>query len=480
MDRYSDDRRWGGFEKAIGRELLQVYQLDSAEDQSLSQFKIVRTDSFNAPQYRDQGELFRHGYSKQRRSDQPFCKVMVSTLDPWAIPLAVDVVKGSGPDVDHYLPVIERVQSTLRNKGNLYVGDSQLCSMPNRSAIHRAGDYYLCPLSKKQVLTDQLDDYIAQIKVDVDKLPNIFTEPQSKRKPAYFYELKQTVKDQQNNIEWQERRILVYSPIYTQGLLKSLNNRLYEAEEKMQNLVIYKKGRRNPKTLKDLHTRVARIIKHYKVEDCFEVNCNQVIEKILVKKYKDRPEEIREKITLQLSIKRNKKYIELKRKRLAWQLYATNIPGEKMEAANLVKSYRDEYRIEHLFDYMINREAVLLPIFLKREQRVKGLIRLLSLAMKFSMLIQYQIREKLAKSGQQLKGIYPGNRNRKTNNPTTPMLLRAFRGMAVVWLQKEKNNSVEITPLKEHQKTILKLLGMDNVYRNILDILKAHPNLRET
>ena len=60
------------------------------------------------------------------------------------------------------------------------------------------------------------------------------------------------------------------------------------------------------------------------------------------------------------------------------------------------------------------------------------------------------------------------------------MLLRAFRGMAVVWLQTEKNNSVEITPLKEHQKTILKLLGMDNVYQHILDILKTHPNLRET
>ena len=480
LDRYSDDRLWVDFEQAIGRELLQVYRLDSDEDQSTAQLRIVRTDSFNAPQYRDQSALFRHGYSKQRRSDQPFCKVMVSALDPSAIPLAVDIVKGSGPDVDHYLPVIERVQSVLKNKGNLYVGDSQLCSMPNRSAIHRAGDYYLCPLSKKQVLTEQLDHYIAQIKVTVNKLPGIFTEPQSKRKPAYFYELKQTVKDQQNNIQWQERRILVYSPLYAQGLLKSLNNRLDQAEEKIQNLVIHKKGRRKPKTLKDLHARVDRIIKQYKVEHCFEVNSNQVIEKITVKKYKDRPEEIREKITLQLSIKRSKTHIELKRKRLAWQLYATNIPEQKMEAANLVKSYRDEYRIEHLFDYLINRETLLLPIFLKKEQRVKGLIRLLSLAMRFSMLIQYQARKQLAKNGDQLKGIYPGNKNRKTNAPTTPMLLRAFRGMAVVWLQTEKNNSVEITPLKEHQKTILNRLGMDNVYQHILDILKAHPNLRET
>lgn len=79
-----------------------------------------------------------------------------------------------------------------------------------------------------------------------------------------------------------------------------------------------------------------------------------------------------------------------------------------------------------------------------------------------------------------MKLIYPGNKTRKTNAPTTPMLLRAFKGVTIVWLQTEQVNIIQVTPVKKHQLTILKLLGMDNVYQHILDILKTHPNLRET
>lgn len=480
LDRFSEDDKWTDFEKAIGKKLLQVYQLDRVEGESKAEIKVVRTDSFNAPQYRDEGELYRHGYSKQRRSDQPFCKVMISALDPMAVPLAVDILKGSGPDVDHYLSVIKRVQSMLEKSGNLYVGDSQLCSMPNRLAIHSAGDYYLCPLSKKQVSKEKLHSYLDRIKGAINKLPSIFTQTASKRKPAYFYELTETIKAQEKGIMWQERRILVYSPHYAQGLIKSFNNRLSESEQKIQNLVISKPGRRNPKTIKDLYARVAAIIKQYKVEDCFKVKCSQTLEKRRVQKHKNRPEEIRQKITLYLKIKRNEDVIELKQKRLGWQLYGTNVPQNKFETSDLIKSYRDEYRIEHLFDYLINRDVGLLPIYLKKEERIKGLIRLLSLAMRFSMLIQYDVRIKLSKNGGQLKGIYPGNKNRKTDRPTTPMLLRAFKGISVVWLQTGEVNIIQLTHLKENQKTILKLLGTPDVYQRTLEVLKTHPNLRET
>jgi len=480
LDRYSDDEAWQGFEQSLGQTLLEVYDLDGGQQEGQAEMKVIRSDSFNAPQYRQTSELFTYGYSKQRRADQPFCKVMMASLDPLSVPIAVEIVKGGGTDADHYLSVINRAQSMFKRSGNLYVGDSQLGSMPNRLAIHKSDDYYLSPLNRKQCSTEQLHCYLDQLPHSVTDLEGVFTESDSKRKPAYYYEIKEKIKVDDSVFEWEERRVLVYSPAYAKDLIRSFNNRLDEAQQAIHNLVIHKKGRRNPKTLKDLYGRVDSLIKKYKVQECFTINCDQTIETYKVRKHKERPDEMRETITLGLSIERNQEVIELGRKRLGWQIYATNAPVEKMTSRDVVVCYRNEYRIEHLFDYIINRDVGLLPIFLKKENRVKGLIRLLSLAIRFSALIQYQVRKQLAKTKSQLKGIYPGNKNRATARPTTPMMLRAFRGLSIVWMDVGSQKIIQMTDLNVVQGNILELLKATNIYQRVIDFLKVHPNLRET
>lgn len=476
LNRFSKDEDWIAFEALLGKRLIQVYEIDDKEDC----IQVIRSDSFNAPQFREKGELFKHGYSKQRRGDQTFCKVMMSALDPLAMPLAVDVVKGSGPDSNLYLPVIKRVQSIFKKKGNLYVGDSHLGSLSNRREIHLSGDYYLTPLNKKQISVEDLGKYLDQIKVPYDELPSIFTEFESKRKPAYYHELWEEIEDKENELKWEERRILVYSPDYARGLLNSFNNRLDEAEEKIKNLVDSKMGRRNPKTLADLNIRIGLIIKKYKLEGCFEIVCSESVEQKKVRRHKNRLSEVREIRTLSIDLRREIAGIELKRKRLGWQVYGTNVPVEKIETGDLVKTYRDEYRIEHLFDYLINRDVGLLPIYLKKENRVKGLIRLLSLGMRFSMLIQHTTRTSLEEKKGSLKGIYPGNKGRATNRPTTPMLLRAFKGISMAWLNNEQIKIIQMTPIKEKQKEILDLMKIPEAYQEVINFLEVRKLLRET
>ena len=475
LDRFSNDDSWESFELAFNQDFLEVYSLKSVEG-----FEVVRTDSFNVPEFREEGELFRHGYSKQRRSDQPFCKVMLSMNDCSMTPIAVDIIQGSGPDSNHYCSVIERVQSTLKSKGNLYVGDAQLGSLSNRYRIHSSGDYYLCPLGKKQCGLDKLYSYLDDLSSDYTELASIFTTDDSHRKSAYFGEVIVTEKDAQTGQSWPERRILVYSPDYANGLIQSFNNRLDEAEEKIKSLVISKAGRRNPKTLAALYERIGHIIKKYKVEDCFEIDCSEKKEKYRVQKYKGRKAEERQTVTLYLNLKRDQHKIALKKRRLGWQLYASNAPIDRITTTQLVTIYRDQYRIEHLFDYMINRHTGLLPVYLQKESRVKGLVRLLSLGMKFSMLLQYQVREELKKSNQRLKGIYPGNKGRSTNMPTTTLLLSVFRGISAVFIKIEEHSVVEMTPLTETQNEVLALLKFKNIYLHIRDLLKTNIGLRET
>lgn len=474
LDRYSNDEQWNHFEQDFGKNLLQVYQLRSSDSDSI---QVVRTDSFNAPQFREKGELFQHGYSKQRRSDQPFCKVMMSSLDPMSVPLAVDILNGSGPDVDHYLPTIKRVQSLLGQNGHLYVGDAQLGSLSNRSAIHLAGDYYLCPLGRKQVSQAERDDYLSTIPLDPLDLPGIYTDDTSHRKAAHFYEVEEQISHPNS---WVERRILVYCPDYADGLIQSFTNRINEAEEKIQDLVRPKRGRRLPKTLKALNIRIDTLLKKYKVEGCFEIQASQHIQEQRIRKYKDRQEQSQQHITLDLSIKRNEAVIEKRKKGLGWQVYGTNVPKKLMPTDELVRKYRDEYKIEHLFNRLINKEIGLLPIYLKRDDRIKGLIRFLSIALRVSVLIQHQVRKELAIKEEELNEIYPGNKSRSTRRPTTAMMLAVFRGISVVWMQTAEPSMLQMTSLKANQKRIIKLIDLPDPYERLLHILQTRSSLRET
>jgi transposase len=484
LDRYSEDDTWSAFEQALGSQLLQVYEINKQVDGKISECQVVRTDSFNAPQFRDVTELFTHGYSKQRRSDQPFCKVMVSTLDSITLPMAIEIVKGAGPDADHYMTNIKRVQGILTEKGNLYVGDSQLGSIGNRYAIHSNEDYYLMPLNRKQCSQEELNSYLEQIDQDVEQLPGIFVETDEVRQPAYFQEVSTSLKMFHETAtgcaEWMERRILVYSPKYAEGLIKSFDKRLNEAQAAIQKLVIPQKGRKIPKTEQELNIRVDRIIQQYDLMGCFEITCSQTVEYVQVQRYKNRQEETREHITINLQIIQNEAFIKKHRQRLGWQVYGTNIPETLMETANLVKCYRDEYRIEHLFNSLINKDTGLLPLFLKKENRIKGLIRLLSIAIRFTVLIQYQVRTQLKQNGESICGIYPGNKGRSTENPTTSMILRAFRGVAVAMTKINNAPYIEMTPLTHTQEKLLKCMNSSNAYQRILEVLKSPQILRET
>src|SRR6266540_3717150 len=82
---FSDDERWQGFEAALNRQLLRVYDLRAER---------VRLDSTSASGYWQVTEdgLFQFGHSKDKRPDLPQLKVLLATLDPLALPLVTNVV----------------------------------------------------------------------------------------------------------------------------------------------------------------------------------------------------------------------------------------------------------------------------------------------------------------------------------------------------------------------------------------------------
>lgn len=491
LDRLSQQAAWESFELALGQLVVEVHRLKSLQEikSEASDLLVVRADSFNAPQFRDPGDLFRFGYTKQRRKDQTQCKAMVAALDPIAIPMAINVVSGNGPDFEYYLPVMERTAQMLHTKGNLYVGDSQMGSMAIRSALQDRGDYYLSPLNFKQCTPQQLDDYLDRLSEQMIDLNYVqinrgktTDESQNEEDRVYYTVVEESIEGEPK-AKWIERRILHYSTPYGNRQRASYDDRLNRAEEKIKNLVVSKSGRRLPKTMAELYGRIAKVLQNYKLDpQSFEIKCQQHTKIRKIQRHKNRPERKEKTIQLSLKIKRNQAVIDTKRRKLGWRVYATNVPQQIVATEELIRCYRNEYRIEHLFDYVINRDTGLLPLYLKKEKRVKGLIRLLFVAMRLSVAVQSNIRNHLNTEQTTISGIYPGNKGRKTNRPTTPMLLRAMKGISVVFLNTSENPAQKVmtSQLNQLQQRIARMLDANRQYDRVQQLLKTYPNLRET
>ncbi len=66
------------------------------------------------------------------------------------------------------------------------------------------------------------------------------------------------------------------------------------------------------------------------------------------------------------------------------------------------------------------------PLFLRAEDRIRGLRVLLGIALRVLTLTEFVVRRDLATTGEKLQGLHAGNPNRATAQPTAERLLKAF------------------------------------------------------
>ena len=98
--------------------------------------------------------------------------------------------------------------------------------------------------------------------------------------------------------------------------------------------------------------------------------------------------------------------------------------------ADAVKLYRQECRIERVFDRLKNR-VNLAPVFVQESKQVTGLTHLLMLGVRVLSLVEYVVRRSLARDHQALVGLNPDRPRKGTARPTTERLLRAFKGVTL-------------------------------------------------
>jgi transposase len=452
----SKDESWNSFEQDLSQRQLQVYDLKPER---------VRLDSTSVSGFWDENKqgLFRYGHSKDRRPDLPQMKLMMATLDPLGLPIASEIVAGNSADDPLYEPAIAQVRKTLGRRGMLYVGDCKMGSIGTRHFIQAGNDYYLCPLSKTQVKAEELTKYVSYIKEAGIELEDISYDYDNGKTvviaKGYEHLYSCSLKQGEEEISWSERRLIVYSIAHGQSQKQALQSRI---EKTQQNLELLNQNRSGKKPFKDLQEFIQaadEVITKNRVQSLFDLSCTENIEQIHQRKYRERPAGVIEKRTFQVKYTIESDKVAQQMELLGWRVYATNHPEKELSLADAVVAYRQEYLIEHCFGRLKGQPLSLRPMFLQREDHIKGLIRLLSIGLRLLTLVEFQVKRALEVTKSKLDGIYAGNPRRATAQPTTERLLSSFKEITIVLIAVGAEIYTELTTLNPLQHKILQLLN---------------------
>lgn len=113
--KYLSKPYWLAIEKELNERTIKVYDLET---------ETVRCDATSVSgnhQIVPEG-LIQFGHHKDGTIKAQF-KIMIAGLDPLGMPLATEVISGEKADDGLYIPIISRIDESLKKAGLLYVGD---------------------------------------------------------------------------------------------------------------------------------------------------------------------------------------------------------------------------------------------------------------------------------------------------------------------------------------------------------------------
>ena len=124
-------------------------------------------------------------------------------------------------------------------------------------------------------------------------------------------------------------------------------------------------------------------------------------------------------------------------------------------------SYREQYIAERDFARFHGKSLGITPLFVQRDDHALGLIRLLTIALRGLVLLEFVVRQSLAEAQAELSGIYAGNPKRATSRPTAERILETFDGVTRTTIESPDGQQVHhLTPLSLVQERILELLHL--------------------
>lgn len=441
-------------EQEMGQHVIRAYALPT----ETARIDMTTASVHHQPTHED--GLMRFGHSKDHRPDLRQFKVALGTLDPVGLPLATVTLSGEQADDPHYLPVWDRLATTIGRPDFLVVGDCKLASLANRAHIQAHGGWYLTPLPMTGTTPAELRTWVQQPPGRVLKIRLPDQEAPVGQGFTLAVPCTWTDPDTQARVIWDERQLVVQSEAHAERQRRGLQARLEKAEQALQALNAKPTTEQEP-----LATRAQAILTRYQVAEFLSLTFRERVKQHTRYVGAGRPGPNRRVAT----VKTQTWTVQMRRRAAAirefehlagWRVYVTNAPVPRLSLSGAVNCYRQEWQPEHGFHRLKGGLLALVPLFLRDDQRIRGLLILLGIALRLLTLTEFCMRRDLAASGETLKGLYAGNPVRATAQPTTERLLKVFHNITLYRHETATEVWFELTPLSALQHRILQGLGI--------------------
>src|SRR5713101_6730028 len=468
----SKPKYWHQIERDLNERSIEVYALPQ---------DVIRCDATTVSGAHEvtAGGLLQFGHSKDDPT-RPQIKVMMGSLDPLGMPLATDVLSGERADDGLYTSLMERIRTGLKTTGLLFVGDCKMRALETRVSIAGHHDFYLSPLPLTGATAESMEAWISEgvAQGEAGELEQIFRTNDRGHEvlAAEGYEFERSCCAKGSHEGWTERVVVVRSPMHANHQAVGLDKRLTHAETTLAALTPPRgRGKRQITDEATLLEAIDIVLKNHRVEGLLSVAWEKQVERHTQyvgrgRGSASRPKRIITHTRYHITcIARREDTIAELRQRFGWKAFVTNAGQKRLSLEDAVLCYRNEYRVERVFNRLKSRVHIA-PLFVKLNDQIEGLTYLLTLGVRVLTVMEFVLRRSLGKDQATLPGLHPENKQKMTDTPTAERLLKTFSDVSLTIIKNAVGEEIlrRLTPLSGVQEDILQRLGLGaSLYRQL-------------
>ena len=317
-----------------------------------------------------------------------------------------------------------------------------MSALATRAELVAEKDYYLMPLPRTGDNADQIDAWIDEAALGQQPLQNLTRLNEKGKKVvfarAYERERPQSSKVADREVAWTERVQVIRSLELAKRQAQQLDERLGEATAALRDLTPpVGRGHKQYREEEPLRAAVAAILEQHRVEGLLTVTWQR--EEQQRTRYRGsgrggpgRPTYTTTKVRYVITeVQRNEAAIEQTKARQGWRVQVTNLPASGWNLRAAVLLYNGGWSVERDFHLLKDQPLGIQPLFVREEEQIVGLTRLLTIALRVLTLSELQVRSGLAQAEEALTGLYEGQPNRATEYPTAGRCLKAIGRMEI-------------------------------------------------
>ena len=456
LDKFSVSEDWNTFENRFNESFIRVYGIEP------DCIRIDMTTANSGGIVTDEG-ILQFGNTKDD-PNRPQVKIALATLDPLGIPLTVMVVPGNSADDPLYVPIIKRIFASTAKKGLLFLGDCKMGAILTRCFVAMNGSYYVCPLSEVSHSSEAISKAKQSFSESNGLFTPVFREYENGEIKCIAEGFEETIirsiQVDEKIISWSERLVYAKSFVHEKKELAKLDSDIERAREEILRMNIRKQGKKVFQNLTEVQAKVDSILKKYNVRDVFSVSIEETSIPEPKGKYGNKPQRIIESSLFRVTPHVEGSAYQKAKVLFGWRVYATNKAAEDLSFENVVLSYRDQFIIEHEFHRLKGVCLSLTPIYIQKDNRIDGLVKFLTIALRVLGLLEIPIHNSIKKRGASLDGLFEYNPKKSLDKPKAERILEFFDDIHLSTVEIGDQIYHTITGLSAKHLEILALMGI--------------------